>query len=1218
MVRISKLLVMAGVAAGVSLVSAQPTSLQGANQSANAGQQQTKHHELAANSSSRIASPTKTSGSSRGVGDAHIDLFPSSMSAAAVEGGTTDATLSIGNSGGSDLTWNISGAGSPGGAAPSSFQNDLAQARESGTTGTQTLRGHRTDVAPGSASTVVLGSDALTQMENNTPASFSGMACGGQQGSTSPNSYWRRFYLSEHGSPSSVRIKSVLVGTETGPSISATVNVYSIPHSTPVDTIATGALTLIGRGTGTVGGTLTTTTIPVTTVLPDAVGNDLVVEYHVAGASTQWYPAANATAETHPSFISAANCGLFEPTPMADTGHPDSHNIIVVNLDDGAPPSCSGTNDLPWARVNPASGTTPPAGTDDVAVTFDASALSVGVYTGLLCIASSDPVAAVVEVPVSLTVTPDVVCSAQLNHAIAADAGGSYFNWETGDAEDDPPAGAWHFNPYADGGNLSFNWGDNPIDAGVSLTSGGDWLVLADGATIGAASPFAHANGPAYAYRNGFGGYLGFRFACAAGACYGYAHLQSSPSSGFPSTLADYCYNLSGHPITIGGGGGSGGAARISVAPTSLSTTVVPDGTTTAPLTIANIGRGDLTWSIGEAAPGTAKPTSFLDDILRSRESGAAEPGSLLRSEKAIVPTGGWQPDTLIDPFTLAQMADSRPDGVSGIACGIVQTGTTSANSYWRRFDLSENGSPASIDIRSVTVGTDTGPSIPATINLYAIPHSTPADTIPTASLTLIGSGTGTVGSDVTLKTILVAATLADAVGNDLVVEYHIDGAPSAWFPAANASQETHPSFISAADCKIDEPVTMASAGAPSAHNIIVVHLDDGSPLAASCDDPGDLPWASVSPSSGTLVAADASDTIVTFDATGLARGTYQGLLCVSSNDSNTAVVGVPVSMRVSGGGSEPIAEVLPTAGFIFSVEQETSDSAPFTIENIGAGTLTFTVAGAAPSGSCANPGGISWLTATPPSGSVGGGALDDVAVNVDATGVTVGTYNADLCVSTNDTSHALVAFPVRLIVTPAHVDNGIITSGVLNHSVLETGVGTALNIVTGEFGDDVDIRDGTWDFNFVERDSTFALWEIGNVSGQYLLDNDGNAALLQLGDSVGPANSFTSGLGGPVNVAAGWLAGADGYLGVQFNCNGRLPNSVAGPCYGYVHIQTTGPSGFPATILDTAFDGDNRPIVVVGSSPDDTILCDGFDGGDGTCAQSSLPRGKSLARSGR
>ncbi len=327
--------------------------------------------------------------------------------------------------------------------------------------------------------------------------------------------------------------------------------------------------------------------------------------------------------------------------------------------------------------------------------------------------------------------------------------------------------------------------------------------------------------------------------------------------------------------------------------------------------------------------------------------------------------------------------------------------------------------------------------------------------------------------------------------------------------------------------------------------------IDDGSPSPATCADVSDLPWASVSPASGTLVPADARDVTVTFDASGLARGTYPGLSCVSSNDPATPMVEVPVSMRVAGGGTEPVAEVRPASGFVFSVEQGTRDTATMTIENVGAGTLTFSAADSAPSGGCSSPGGTKWLMAAPTSGSLGGGIVEDVAVDVDATGLDAGVYTGDLCVSTNDASHALIPLPVKLIVTPPHFDNGIITSGALDHAVLETGASTALNIVTSEFGDGVDTRDGIWDFNFVARDGGFALREIGGGAGQYLLDANGKAPLLHPGDTIGADGTFTSGLGGPVDLAAEWLDGADGHLGVMFPCDGRLPNSIAGPCYG-------------------------------------------------------------------
>src|SRR5690606_24946116 len=185
------------------------------------------------------------------------------------------------------------------------------------------------------------------------------------------------------------------------------------------------------------------------------------------------------------------------------------------------------------------------------------------------------------------------------------------------------------------------------------------------------------------------------------------------------------------------------------------------------------------------------------------------------------------------------------------------------------------------------------------------IPHSTPVDTIPTASLTLIGSGTGTVGGDLTSSTIPVTATLADAVGTELVVEYHIDGSPTApFFPGGNTSAETHPSFISAADCGILEPTPMADIGFPDAHEIIVVNLGDGGPPPPTgCAAPSDLPWASVSQSAGTTAPGASSDVTVTFDSTGRAVGSYDGLLCVASNDPVTPLVEVPVSLTVTAGG---------------------------------------------------------------------------------------------------------------------------------------------------------------------------------------------------------------------------------------------------------------------------------------------------------------------------
>src|SRR5690606_16419452 len=336
---------------------------------------------------------------------------------------------------------------------------------------------------------------------------------------------------------------------------------------------------------------------------------------------------------------------------------------------------------------------------------------------------------------------------------------------------------------------------------------------------------------------------------------------------------------------------GGGTDPVIDVDPASLGFTVDAGANDSAPLTIANIGGGTLTWAISEG------------EVVNRPSQRAA------RASKLNLPVQGTLQQSTLPPGivgtyraplggdVLSQMADNAPASLAGIACGTSGV-SAAANSYWRRFYLSEHGGPSSITIESVTVGTETGPSIPATINLYSIPHATPIDTIPLASLTPIGSGTGTVGGDLTTTTIAVAGTLADAAGNDLVVEYHIDGSPTGpWFPGANASTETHPSFISAADCGLTAPTPMSAIGFPDSHNIIVVNLGTGG--GPTCPNPAAVPWLTVSPAAGSLAGGASQDATVSVDATGMAAGSYSANLCVTSNDAVTPLVNVPVSLTV-------------------------------------------------------------------------------------------------------------------------------------------------------------------------------------------------------------------------------------------------------------------------------------------------------------------------------
>lgn len=64
--------------------------------------------------------------------------------------------------------------------------------------------------------------------------------------------------------------------------------------------------------------------------------------------------------------------------------------------------------------------------------------------------------------------------------------------------------------------------------------------------------------------------------------------------------------------------------------------------------------------------------------------------------------------------------------------------------------------------------------------------------------------------------------------------------------------------------------------------------------------DVTDLPWASVNPTGALIPAGDSSNVDVTFDAAGLATGTYTGTLCVQSNDPYRPLLRLPLTMTVA------------------------------------------------------------------------------------------------------------------------------------------------------------------------------------------------------------------------------------------------------------------------------------------------------------------------------
>ncbi len=81
-----------------------------------------------------------------------------------------------------------------------------------------------------------------------------------------------------------------------------------------------------------------------------------------------------------------------------------------------------------------------------------------------------------------------------------------------------------------------------------------------------------------------------------------------------------------------------------------------------------------------------------------------------------------------------------------------------------------------------------------------------------------------------------------------------------------------------------------------------------------------------------------------------------------------------------------------------------------------------------------------------------------------------------------------------------------------------------------------------------------------------------GNYAVLHAGAIVGPSSAFSR----SVSTMTNWVAGTDGYLGIAF-----LNSQTNALNYGYLHLRTTGPAGFPAQVLDYGFDASGAAIEI-------------------------------------
>ena len=170
---------------------------------------------------------------------------------------------------------------------------------------------------------------------------------------------------------------------------------------------------------------------------------------------------------------------------------------------------------------------------------------------------------------------------------------------------------------------------------------------------------------------------------------------------------------------------------------------------------------------------------------------------------------------------------------------------------------------------------------------------------------------------------------------------------------------------------------------------------------------------------------------------------------------------------------------------------------------------------------------------------------------------------------------------------------------GTLNHSVIQSGDGSAFSFLSGVAqgysGTRVD------DINLYAIGGNMWVWWYGGPGG---VTAGGQISVLPAGTTVGPASTFSN-----ANQAmSNWLPGRTGYIGITFdNANTGQRN------YGWLRMTTAGTSGFPATWHNYCYDQTGAPIVT-GSVPvvtyPITVSVNPAPGGNASCTPNPVTSG--------
>lgn len=355
----------------------------------------------------------------------------------------------------------------------------------------------------------------------------------------------------------------------------------------------------------------------------------------------------------------------------------------------------------------------------------------------------------------------------------------------------------------------------------------------------------------------------------------------------------------------------------ITVNPTSLAATQLPDTTTSQVLDVANNGGSDLLWEIYEASA-----AAMLADWSDNFDSYVT--GSQLHGQGGWK---GWYNDPVGGALTSDVQAASAPNSAAILGASDLVHEYSGVNSgqwtytAWQYIPTDFTGQSYFILLNSYD---DAGSSLNWSAQVK----------FDGAANTVTNDGGVSGGSLALVKDQWVELRLELDFGADTGAFYYNN---QLLYTGTWSGQVSGGGAVNLAAVDL------------FANNASVIYYDDMSLVQATsvCDAPSDIPWLSANPISGTVAPAATTPVDVTFDSTGLAAGAYNANLCVISNDpdpgpgNGTDLVVVPVELVVEQ--APPNIFVNPLS---FSATQapDTTSQQTLTISNTGEATLDWTL----------------------------------------------------------------------------------------------------------------------------------------------------------------------------------------------------------------------------------------------------------------------------------